>query len=213
MTANPEHPPGTAQDRIRVVIAEDQAMVLDALATLLEMEGDITVLARVSDGRSALAAVRKLKPDVLITDIEMPAMSGLDVVEHLKDEVGTKAIIVTTFARAGYLRRALEVGAHGYLLKTRPAEELARAIRRVHRGGREIDPELAAEALGDRDPLTDREKQILRLAMDGLSTSRIASKLGLSAGTVRNYLSESIDKLDATNRIDAARIARDKGWL
>ena len=202
---------GAVRKPIRVVIAEDQTMVLGALAALLSMEGDIAVVAQARTGREALAAVRAERPDVFITDIEMPEMSGLDVAK----EVGglTRVVIVTTFARAGYLRRALDAGARGYLLKDRPARELADAVRRVHQGLRVVDPELAAEAWDEPDPLTDRERQVLRLAGDGLSSSDIASKLTLSEGTVRNYLSEVISKLDAANRVDAARIARAKGWL
>jgi two-component system, NarL family, response regulator DesR len=199
--------------KIRVVLAEDQRMVLDALATLLELERDIAVVARAQDGTAALAAIREHKPDVFITDIEMPGMNGLDVVREMKGLSAARTLVVTTFARAGYLRRALEVGASGYVLKTKPARELADIVRRIHQGARVIDAELAAEALGEIDPLTDRERDVLRLTADGHSTADIAAKLRLSAGTVRNYLSESIDKLSASNRFDAARIAREKGWL
>jgi len=199
---------------IRVVIAEDQGMVLGALAALLEIEGDISVAGRARDGREALDAVLRNKPDVFITDIEMPHMSGLEVAAELKRRrAGTRVIIVTTFARAGYLRRALDAGASGYLLKDRPAEELAEAVRRVHRGLRVIDPELATEAWSEPDPLTDRERQVLRLAGDGMASGDIAAELHLSEGTVRNYLSEAISKLGASNRVEAARIARTKGWL
>jgi len=200
------------QQRIRVVIAEDQEMVLGALAALLGMEGDIVVVAQARNGKQAIEAVRAHAPDVLITDIEMPEMTGLEAARTLKGS-STRVIMVTTFARPGYLRRAMEAGATGYLLKARPARELADAVRRIHQGLRVIDPELATEALGASDPLTDRERQVLRLAADGVSTGDVAKALGLSAGTVRNYLSEAIDKLGASNRIDAARIARGKGWL
>jgi two-component system, NarL family, response regulator DesR len=200
------------QKTIRVVIAEDQEMVLGALAALLEMEGDIAVVAQARNGREALEAVQKHKADVLITDIEMPQMTGLDAARELKG-TATRVIMVTTFARAGYLRRAMDAGASGYLLKARPARELAEAVRRVHRGLRVVDPDLATEAWAASDPLTDRERQVLQLAADGASTEAIAKTLHLSAGTVRNYLSEAIDKLGADNRIEAARIARDKGWL
>ncbi len=204
----------SAPATIRVVIAEDQAMVLGALAALLEIEGDITVVAQARDGEEALAAVVANAPDVLITDIEMPKMTGLDLAAELKRRgLGTRVVIVTTFARAGYLRRALDAGASGYLLKDRPASELANAVRRVTQGLRVVDPELAAEAWGDADPLSDRERQALRLAGEGLSSGDIALQLGLSEGTVRNYLSEAISKLGATNRVQAARIARVKGWL
>jgi two-component system response regulator DesR len=199
---------------IRVVLAEDQGMVLGALAALLEMEGDIAVVAQARNGKEALDAVLAHKPDVFITDIEMPHMTGLDVAAELKRRrTGTRVVIVTTFARTGYLRRALEAGASGYLLKDMRAEELADAVRRVQQGLRVIHPELATEAWGELDPLTDRERQVLRLAGEGMASGDIASELGLSDGTVRNYLSEAISKLGAGNRIEAARIARTKGWL
>lgn len=203
-----------ARKAIRVVIAEDQGMVLGALAALLEIEGDIAVVGQLRNGKEALAAVLAQKPDVFITDIEMPEMTGLDVAAELKRRRSpTRVIILTTFARAGYLRRALEAGASGYLLKDMRAEELADAVRRVQRGLRVIDPELAAEAWVEPDPLTDRERQVLRLAGDGMASTDIAGELGLSEGTVRNYLSEAISKMGANNRIEAARIARTKGWL
>jgi two-component system response regulator DesR len=199
---------------IRVAIAEDQGMVLGALATLLEIEGDITVVARARNGAEALNAVLTNKPDIFLTDIEMPEMSGLEVAAELKRRSSTtRVIILTTFARAGYLRRALEAGVAGYLLKDMAAEKLADAVRRVQSGLRVIDPELAAEAWVEPDPLTDRERQVLRLAGDGMASFDIAGKLNLSEGTVRNYLSEAISKLGAANRTEAARIARTKGWL
>jgi two-component system response regulator DesR len=199
---------------IRVIIAEDQGMVLGALAALLEIEGDISVIAKARNGKEALAAVLAEKPDVFITDIEMPEMTGLDVAAELKRrKTGTRVIILTTFARAGYLRRALEAGASGYLLKDMRADELAEAVRRVQRGLRVIDPELATEAWGEADPLTDRERQVLRRAGEGQSSGDIAAELGLSEGTVRNYLSEAISKLGASNRVEASRLARTKGWL
>lgn len=200
---------------IRVVLAEDQGMVLGALAALLALEPDITVLARAANGKEALDAVKRLQPNVLITDIEMPIKTGLEVAAFLKDNhPAVRTIILTTFARPGYLRRALDAGARGYLLKDRPASELAEAVRRVHRGLRVIDPDLAAEAWSSEiDPLSDRERQILQRAGDGRSSSEIAADLHLSEGTVRNYLSEAIAKLNASNRTDAARIARAKGWL
>lgn len=203
-----------ARKAIRVVIAEDQGMVLGALAALLEIESDIAVVGQFRNGKEALAAVLAQKPDVFITDIEMPEMTGLDVAAELKRRrTPTRVIILTTFARAGYLRRALEAGASGYLLKDMRAEELADAVRRVQRGLRVIDPELAAEAWVEPDPLTDRERQVLRLAGDGMASTDIAGELGLSEGTVRNYLSEAISKMGASNRVEAARIARTKGWL
>jgi len=196
---------------IRVVIAEDQAMVLGALAALLEIEGDIDVVGRAQNGEEALAICQREKPDVLLTDVEMPRMTGLELANAVRKT--TRVIILTTFARGGYLRRALEAGASGYLLKDSPAEQLANAVRRVAMGGRVIDPELAAEAWSEPDPLTDRERQVLRMAGEGESSADIASTLNLSEGTVRNYLSEAINKLGAANRVEAARIAREKGWL
>src|SRR5271168_1839283 len=201
--------------KIRVIVAEDQAMVLGALAALLETEPDIAVCGRSSNGRLALSAVGKHKPDVLVTDIEMPEMTGLTLAAEVRDRhPQTRVMILTTFARPGYLRRALDAGARGYLLKDRPAAELADAVRRVHRGLRVVDPALATEAWNaELDPLTDRERQILQRAGDGRSSTEIATELHLSEGTVRNYLSEAIAKLGASNRVDAARIARVKGWL
>lgn len=201
--------------KIRVVLAEDQAMVRGALAALLEIESDISVCASAANGREALAAIAQHKPEVLVTDIEMPEMTGLTLATEVRIRFPqTRVVILTTFARPGYLRRALEAGAKGYLLKDRPSAELAEAVRRVHSGLRVIDPDLAAEAWEtDPDPLTERERQILWRAGEGRSSQEIADELGLSDGTVRNYLSESISKLGAGNRIEAARLARSKGWL
>jgi two-component system, NarL family, response regulator DesR len=199
---------------IRVVVAEDQAMVLGALAALLETETDISVIGRARDGDEAVALVLEHRPDVLLTDIEMPRRTGLEVAAELaRLGCATRVLIVTTFGRAGYLRRALEAGAAGYLLKDSPPEVLADAVRRVHRGLRAVDPALAAEAWTAPDPLTDRERQALRLAAEGLRSADIAERLGLSDGTVRNYLSEAMTKVGAATRLEAARIARDKGWL
>lgn len=204
----------TAGGPIRVVIAEDQAMVLGALAALLEMESDIKVVSRSRNGKLALEAIEQHQPDVLITDIEMPEMTGLEVATEIKRrDKKTRVIILTTFARPGYLRRALDAGASAYLLKDMPADKLADAVRRVHRGLRVIDPELASEAWTEADPLTDRERQVLRLASEGIASADIAEQIGLSEGTVRNYLSEAMSKLGAANRVEAARIARSKGWL
>ena len=199
---------------IRVVIAEDQSLVLGALAALLDLEEDIEVVATASDGTEALKRIREVQPDVVLTDIEMPEMTGLELLGAVKDQnLSCRVIIVTTFGRSGYLRRALEGGASGYLLKDAPADELAEAVRRVNQGLRAVSPELAAQAWSEPDPLTDRERQVLRLAGDGLSTAGIAEQLHLSEGTVRNYLSEAIGKLGAANRTEAARLARKEGWL
>jgi two-component system response regulator DesR len=199
---------------IRVIVAEDQGMVLGALAALLDIESDIDVVAQARNGREALELVGKHSPDVLLTDIEMAELTGLEVAGEIsRRTLSTKVIILTTFARAGYLRRALDAGASGYLLKDSPAAELANAVRRVNAGGRAIDPELAREAWTERDPLKDRERQVLRLAAEGAAGAVIAAKLGLSEGTVRNYLSDAISRLGAANRVEAARIAREKGWL
>jgi len=198
---------------IRVLIAEDQAMIAGALAALLAIERDIDVVGTAHNGREALQLARKLKPDVLLADIEMPEMTGIELAAAVRSEGIGRVAILTTFARPGYLRRALEVGASAYLLKDAPASRLADAIRRVHAGGRVVDPQLAAEAWESADPLTDRERQVLRLAGEGQSGPEIAAALDLAEGTVRNYLSEGISKVGGRNRVDAARIARQKGWL
>jgi two-component system response regulator DesR len=199
---------------IRVVVAEDQTMVLEALAALLDSEEDIQVVGMARNGREVLELVRTLAPDVLVADIEMPEMSGLEVASAIRGmETTTRVVILTTFARPGYLRRALEAGAGGYLLKDSPSADLAAAIRRVSAGLRAVDPALAREAWTEHDPLTDRERRVLRLAAEGKATAAIAATLGLSTGTVRNYLCDAIGKLSASNRAEASRIARDKGWL
>lgn len=199
---------------IRIVLAEDQALLRGALAALLAMEADIEVAAAAADGEAAWREVQRTHPDVLVTDIEMPGLTGLELAQRIQRHgLATKVVIVTTFARAGYLRRALDAGVQGYLLKDAPAEELAAALRRVHGGGRAIDPQLALEAWSEADPLNERERQVLRLAGEGQSAGDIAARLGLSHGTVRNYLSEAIGKLGVGNRIEAYRLARQKGWL
>lgn len=199
---------------IKVLIAEDQAMVLGALGALIDIEPDLEVVGQAPSGTEALKAALSLRPDVIVTDIEMPGLSGLELAAELRRQgSSSRVIILTTFARPGYLRRALDAGANGYLLKDAPSHRLADAIRRVHGGGRAVDPELAAEAWSESDPLTDRERQVLRLAAEGQAGVEIAEQLELSEGTVRNYLSEAISKLGAKNRVEAARIARVKGWL
>ena len=199
---------------IRLVLAEDQALVRGALAALLGLEHDLEVVAACADGDSALAEVQRLAPDLLVTDIEMPGRTRLELAEAVRAlNLPTRVVIVTTFARAGYLRRALDAGVRGYLLKDAPAEKLADALRQVHRGGRAIDPQLAMAAWDEVDPLNERERQVLRLAGEGAKSADIAARLHLSQGTVRNYLSEAIRKLGAENRIEAYRVARQRGWL
>lgn len=199
---------------IRIVLAEDQAMVRGALAALLNLESDLDVVEAAPDGEAAWRALQRHTPDILLTDIEMPHVTGLELAQRVQRQgLPTKVVIVTTFARAGFLRRALDAGVQGYLLKDAPAEQLAAALRQVHRGGRAIDAQLALEAWGEADPLTDRERQVLRLAGEGMEANAIARQLNLSHGTVRNYLSEAIGKLGVGNRIEAARLARQKGWL
>jgi len=199
---------------IRVLLAEDQAMVRGALSALLRLEPDIDVVGSAADGESAWRLLQSTRPDLLVTDIEMPGLTGLELAQRVqRHALACKVVIVTTFARPGFLRRALEAGVGGYLLKDAPAEQLADALRTVHRGGRAIDPQLAMQAWSDADPLNDRERQVLRLAGEGRSASEIAEQLNLSHGTVRNYLSEAIGKLGVGNRIEAYRLARQKGWL
>jgi two-component system response regulator DesR len=199
---------------IRVLLAEDQAMVLGALSALLGLEPDIEVVGTAADGETAWRELQRLKPDVLVTDIEMPGLGGLELAARVqRHALATRVVIVTTFGRPGFLRRALDTGVAGYLLKDAPAENLAEALRTVHRGGRSIDPQLAVDAWSDADPLNERERQVLRLAGEGRSASEIASQLNLSHGTIRNYLSEAIGKLGVGNRIEAYRLARQKGWL
>ena len=201
--------------KIRVVLAEDQSMLRGALAALLSIEADIEVLGSFADGELALQAVAKYRPEVLVADVEMPKMTGLELTARVRELYPeTRVLILTTFARPGYLRRALDAGASGYLLKDRPSEELAQAVRSVSRGARALDPQLASDIWSaEKDPLTDRERLILRRAGDGESTAELARSLRLTEGTVRNYLSEAISKLHASNRFEAARIARNKGWL
>ena len=199
---------------IRVLLAEDQAMVRGALSALLRLESDLDVIGSAANGEEAWTLIERDKPDILVTDIEMPKLTGLELAQRIRDRgVDCKVIILTTFARPGFLRRALDAGVGGYLLKDAPADQLAEALRKVHRGGRAIDPQLALEAWSGDDPLNDRERQVLRLAGEGMSAVEIAEQLHLSQGTVRNYLSEAIGKLGVGNRIEAYRLARQKGWL
>jgi two-component system response regulator DesR len=200
---------------IRILLAEDQALVLGAMAALLRLEPDFEVVGAATNGREALDMCERLQPDIVLTDIEMPLMTGLELAAELKERrLMPKLIVVTTFGRSGYLRRALEAGVRGYLLKDASVDSLAAAIRAVHGGGRAIAPELALESWsGGADPLTERERQVLRLAGEGRSSADIARQVHLSEGTVRNYLSEAISKLGAANRVEAYRMARDAGWL
>ncbi|MBD0739235.1 response regulator transcription factor [Streptomyces sp. CBMA29] len=200
---------------VRVLLAEDQSMVREALATLLGLEEDIEVVAQVARGDEVLAAATTHRPDVALLDIEMPGLTGIEAAAQLREELPeVKIVIVTTFGRPGYLRRAMESGAEAFLVKDAPAAQLADAVRRVLRGERVIDPALAAAALADgADPLTARERDVLRAAADGSVNAEIARCLLLSEGTVRNYLSTAIQKTGARNRAEAVRIAREKGWL
>ena len=199
---------------IRILLAEDQALVRGALSALLGLEPDIEVLGACADGEGTWRELQRLTPDLLVTDIEMPGLTGLELAPRIRRHaLPVTVVIVTTFARAGYRRRALDAGVSGYLLKDAPAEQLAAALRTVHGGGRAIDPQLALEAWSEADPLSDRERQVLRLAGEGRSAGEIAAQLQLSQGTVRNYLSEAIGKLGVGNRIEAHRLARQKGWL
>ena len=199
---------------IRVVVAEDQVMVLGALSALLELAGDIAVVGRAADGIAALDLIRREKPDVVVSDIEMPGMTGIELARQLGvDKNPARVLIVTTFGRPGYLRRALDAGVYGYLLKDTPSDQLAAAVRKIAAGGRAVASELAESAWGVADPLSERERDVLRLAEQGRSNKEIADTLALSAGTVRNYLYEAAQKLDAQNRVEAARIARANGWL
>ena len=200
---------------IRVLLAEDQAMVRGALSALLTLEGDIAIVAEAARGDAVVPAALAAQPDVALLDIEMPGGDGLAAAATLRAALpACRVIILTTFGRTGYLKRAMESGAVGFLLKDAPADELAAAIRRVMAGERVIDPGLAASALSERgNPLTERERDVLRASADGATIGDIANALFLSEGTVRNYLSTAIQKLEARNRVEAARLADAKGWL
>ncbi|AJE82561.1 response regulator transcription factor [Streptomyces physcomitrii] len=200
---------------IRVLLAEDQSMVREALAALLGLEPDIEVVAQAARGDEVLAAARAHRVDVALLDIEMPGMTGLDAAAQLRAELPeVHVLVLTTFGRPGYLRRAMESGAAAFLVKDAPAAELAAAVRKVLAGERVIDPTLAAAALAEgADPLTAREREVLRAAADGATNAELARTLHLSPGTVRNYLSTAIQKLAVRNRAEAVRTAREKGWL
>lgn len=198
---------------MKILLAEDQAMVRGALAALLSMEPGFEI-TQAENGDRALQLLREEHFDVLLTDIEMPGRTGLELVQWLlQQKSSTRSIIITTFGRAGYIRRAIDMGVNGFLLKDAPSDQLIEAIHKIMDGKRVIDGELALMALGEKDPLNDKERRALRLAGEGKATAEIAQILCLSEGTVRNYLSEAIAKLNAANRIDAARIARQKGWI
>jgi two-component system response regulator DesR len=200
---------------IRVLIAEDQAMVRGALSALLTLEDDFEIVAEISRGDEVVPAALDSLPDVALLDIEMPGGDGLTAAAVLRERLPScRVIILTTFGRAGYLKRAMESGAAGFLLKDSPASELATAIRRVMHGERVVDPVLAAAALSEGEsPLTEREREVLVASANGATIEEVARKLYLSEGTVRNYLSNAIKKLDARNRVEAARLAERKGWL
>jgi two-component system, NarL family, response regulator DesR len=206
-----KHPSGP----IRVLVADDQALVRGAVAALLSLEPDLEVVAEVERGDQVVVAARANAPDVAVLDIEMPGIDGIAAAKVLRREVPTcRVLIVTTFGRPGYLRRAMESGASGFIVKDAPAKRLADAIRRVHAGLRVVDPELAAESLAvGENPLTPREADVLREARDGSSIAEIAGRLFLGDGTVRNYLSSAIGKTGSRNRVEAVHIAEQKGWL
>ncbi|WP_372352722.1 response regulator [Streptomyces sp. KL116D] len=200
---------------IKVLLAEDQSMVREALAALLGLEPDIEVVAQVARGDEVLAAARAHAVDVALLDIEMPGRTGIEAAAELRAALPElKVVVLTTFGRPGYLRSAMEAGAHAFLVKDAPAARLAEAVRTVLAGGRVIDPTLAAAALADgANPLTDREREVLRAAADGRTNAELAAALNLSQGTVRNYLSVAIQKLAVRNRAEAVGRAREKGWL
>lgn len=202
---------------IQLLIAEDQAMLLTTLASLLDLEDDIQVVYQASNGQDALNFIldeNSPNVDLLVTDIEMPKLTGIELAQAIKKhQLDIKIIVLTTFSRSGYLRRAMDAGIKGYLLKDSPSDELLDAIRKIAKGGKVIAPELMQNAWMEIDPLTEKERNALRLARDGETTEQIAKKLHLSTGTVRNYLSSAANKLNAQNRIEAARIAHQNGWL
>lgn len=197
---------------IRIVVAEDQKMLLGALSALIDLEEDMTVVGRAGNGEEAVKLVYELKPDICIMDIEMPGMSGLEAAEMLRGS-GTKMIILTTFARSGYFERAVKAGVQGYLLKDSPSEELASSVRSIVNGKRIYASELVEDDEQEENPLTDRENEVLLLMADGKNTKEIASELFITTGTVRNYISVILDKLDVGNRIEAIKRFKEKGWF
>jgi two-component system response regulator DesR len=198
---------------MKILLAEDQAMIRTALASLLRLETAFEVV-EAADGKAAKALLQQQAFDLLLTDIEMPVITGIELASYVQQQgLNTKVVIITTFGRSGYVKRAMDAGVGGFLLKDAPVEQLVAAIHQVMAGKKVVDTELLLNALGEQDPLSDKERQALRLASEGKSTSEIASTLFIAEGTARNYLSEAISKLNAANRIDAARIARHKGWL
>ncbi|MCP8617890.1 response regulator transcription factor [Salirhabdus salicampi] len=197
---------------IRIVIAEDQRMLLGALGSLLDLEDDMEVVGKAANGQEAVDLVKQHNPDICIMDIEMPVMNGLDAAEEMID-LPCKTIILTTFARAGYFERARQVQVSGYLLKDSPSEELASSIRKIMNGGRVYSPELVDLAYEEANPLTERENQVIKLIAKGKSTKEIAKELHLTYGTVRNYISVIFDKLDVSNRVEAVSKFEDKGWF
>ena len=197
---------------IRIVIAEDQRMVLGALGSLLSLEDDMEVVGMANNGEDAIQLVKQFEPDICIMDIEMPGKSGLEAAEELRI-LNCKVIILTTFARSGYFQRAIKAGVHGYLLKDSPSEELANAIRHVMSGRKIYAPELMDDLYSEENPLTVREKAVLELVADGRNTKEIAETLSIKTGTVRNYISQILDKLEVTNRIEAITQSKKKGWF
>ncbi|PEJ53284.1 DNA-binding response regulator [Bacillus sp. AFS002410] len=197
---------------IRIVIAEDQRMLLGALGSLLNLEDDMEVIGQASNGEEAVKLVKQLQPDICIMDIEMPSKTGLEAAEELKS-FDCKVMILTTFARSGYFQRALKAGVKGYLLKDSPSEELASSIRSIISGKRIYAPELMDDVYAEENPLTDREKEVLELVADGKNTQEIADELSLKTGTVRNYISMILDKLEVKNRIEAIKQSKEKGWF
>jgi two-component system, NarL family, response regulator DesR len=206
---------GAAVGTIRLLLADDQSLVRGALAALLSMEPDLEVVAQAGDGTTVAATVAEQQVDVALLDIDMPGLDGIETARAIADGgTGCRSLIVTTFGRPGYLRRALEAGASGFVVKDTPADQLAEAVRAVHAGRRVVDPALAEETLvSGTNPLTDREREVLRAALDGSSVRQIAAALFLSPGTVRNHLSAAIGKTHTANRTEAALAARENGWL